>query len=121
MWQVYYWIVEYGEAYLGIKVDKIILVGDSAGGNLVTAVTMMAIERNYRIPDGLILAYPALNLCRKKFSPSLLLAIDDPILPYPFLKMCIDCYVGDFSQHKHLDPEVCHYLSPSFASDETLK
>lgn len=56
----------------------------------------MAIERNYRVPDGLILAYPALNLSKKKFTPSLLCAIDDPILPYPFLKMCIDCYVGDY-------------------------
>ena len=84
----------YGEKYLGISTDKIILVGDSAGGNLIAAVTLMAIERNFRIPDGLIMCYPALNLSKYRFSPSLLLAIDDPMLPYPFLKMCLNSYVG---------------------------
>lgn len=43
VWQVYYWVVLYGEAYLGIKPEKIVLVGDSAGGNLVAACTIMAI------------------------------------------------------------------------------
>jgi hormone-sensitive lipase len=104
---VYYWIVEYGEAFLGIKPEKIFLVGDSAGGNLVASLTIMAIERNYRVPDGIILAYPALSLSKKTFSPSLLLALDDPILPYPFLKMCIDSYVGDFSGCPNMDPEKC--------------
>jgi hormone-sensitive lipase len=97
VWQVYYWIVENAEAFLGIKPEKIILVGDSAGGNLVAAVTLMAIKRNYRVPDGLIMCYPALSLCKELFTPSLLLSVDDPILPYPFLKMCIDSYIGDFS------------------------
>ena len=80
-----------------MKIDKIILVGDSAGGNIVAAVTIMAIERNYRVPDGIVLCYPALSLDKFRFTPSLLLGIDDPILPYPFLKMCIDSYTGDFS------------------------
>lgn len=79
---------------MGLDIDRIILVGDSAGGNLVAAVTAMAIERNFRKPDGLILCYPALNLNKKTFTPSLLLSLDDPILPYPFLKMCINSYLG---------------------------
>jgi len=117
---VYYWLVTYGEAFLGVKPEKIILIGDSAGGNLVTAVTLMAIERNFRVPDGLILAYPALNLCKKVFTPSLLLSIDDPILPYPFLKMCLDSYIGDYSEHPHLGPAVNPYLSPIIAKNESL-
>ena len=72
------------------------LVGDSAGANLVAGLTAMAITRGARVPDGLVLAYPALDLRKTMFTPSLLLAIDDPILPYPFLKMCIDSYLGDF-------------------------
>jgi len=30
---------------MGIKTDKIVIVGDSAGGNLAIAVALMAIER----------------------------------------------------------------------------
>ena len=97
VWQVYYWVVEYGEAFLGIKTDKIILVGDSAGGNLVTATTIMAIERGFRKPDMLVLAYPALSLSKFRFTPSLLLAVDDTFLPYSFLKMCLESYSGDYS------------------------
>lgn len=97
VWQVYYWVVEHAETYLGIKPEKIILVGDSAGGNLVCAATLMAINRGYRVPDGLIMCYPALNLSKEIFTPSLLLAVDDPILPYPFLKMCLESYIGDFN------------------------
>ncbi|CDW87878.1 hormone sensitive [Stylonychia lemnae] len=121
VWQVYYWVVQYGESYLGVKIDKIVLVGDSAGGNLVAAVTIMAIERNFRVPDGVILCYPALSLDKFRFTPSLLLGIDDPILPYPFLKMCIDSYTGDYSQHPDCDPRINQYLSPACVSDTTLQ
>jgi hormone-sensitive lipase len=92
-WQVYYYLIERGGYDLGINggkpPKKVILVGDSAGGNLVAAITIMAIQRNYRVPDGIILAYPGLNLQKSDFSPSLLLSLDDPILPYPFLQMCL--------------------------------
>ena len=35
-----------------------ILIGDSAGGNLVCALTMKLISAKGRVPDGLVLAYP---------------------------------------------------------------
>jgi hormone-sensitive lipase len=97
VWQTYYWLVFNAESKFGIKPDKIILVGDSAGGNLITATTLLAIERGFRKPDGLILCYPAMSLSKLRFVPSLLLATDDQLLPYPFLKMCLDSYIGDFS------------------------
>jgi len=84
------------ETKLGIKPEKILLVGDSAGGNLVAACTIMAIDRGFRVPDGLILAYPALSLSKLRFTPSLMLSVDDQLLPYPFLKMCLDSYCGAF-------------------------
>ena len=56
----------------------------------------MAIMRGYRVPDGLILAYPGLSLSKWDFIPSMLLSLDDPILPYPFLKMCLDSYSGKY-------------------------
>ena len=115
MWQVYHWLIENARSKLGINPKKIILIGDSAGGNLAAALTIMAINRGYRVPDGLLLAYPALNLSRTNFNPSLLLALDDPILPFPFLKMCLESYIGDSA-----DPSISPYLSPSLASDEVL-
>ena len=42
----------------GAKPKKIVLVGDSAGGNLVAALTVLAIQRKYRVPDGIQLVYP---------------------------------------------------------------
>ena len=77
VWQTYYWLVLNAESRLGIKPDKIILVGDSAGGNLISAVAIMAIERGFRKPDGLILCYPAMSLSKLRFTPSILLAVDD--------------------------------------------
>lgn len=96
-------------------------MGDSAGGNLVAAVTIMAIERKYWVPDGLLLVYPALNLCKTKLTPSLLLGMDDPILPYPFLKMCIDSYVGSFKDDHYCNPATQYLLSPTCAPDDILK
>jgi len=111
-----------------VKPRQIILAGDSAGGNLVCAVTIMAIERKFRVPDGLLLAYPgkslssifpliALNLSMtNNFVPSLLLSLDDPILPFPFLKMCLESYIGE-----GLNPETNYYISPGVAPDSILQ
>lgn len=65
------------ESKLGIKPEKIVMVGDSAGGNLISAVTLMAIDRGFRKPDGLVMCYPALSLSKLNFTPSQLLAVDD--------------------------------------------
>jgi hormone-sensitive lipase len=37
---------------------KIILIGDSAGGNLVAAVTAKIIKTGGRVPDGIVMGYP---------------------------------------------------------------
>lgn len=53
----------------------------------------------------------------------MLLGIDDPILPYPFLKMCIASYVGDsecYKNNDHCNPGKSPYLSPALADDRTL-
>mmetsp|Transcript_39158 Transcript_39158/g.37495 ORF Transcript_39158/g.37495 Transcript_39158/m.37495 type:complete len:161 (-) Transcript_39158:45-527(-) len=79
----------------------------------------MALERGFRTPDGLVLCYPALNLSRANFNPSYLLSLDDPILSYPFLKMCQDSYMGNLP--KHIEPSTCPYISPGIVSDEILQ
>ena len=70
------------------------LVGDSAGGNLVAALTNMLIDWGLRVPDGIVLVYPALNLDLKNYTPSLLTAINDMILPHTMLKICVKAYIN---------------------------
>lgn len=63
--------------YKDILPNQIVLVGDSAGGNLVAALTNLCIKMGVRVPDGILLAYPALNIDIKRFSPSFLISLDD--------------------------------------------
>jgi hormone-sensitive lipase len=114
-WQAYNWIINYSEPLLGIKTNKIILTGDSAGGNLAMALTLRAIKMGVRVPDGCMLSYPALNLFPKIFSPSYFLALEDMVLPSNMLKLVIKAYVSE-----EFDPKIDPFLSPLRASDELL-
>jgi len=38
VWQAYLWIINYAETILGIKKQKILITGDSAGGNLAVGI-----------------------------------------------------------------------------------
>lgn len=71
------------------------MVGDSAGGNLVAALTDLLIQWKLRVPDGMVLVYPALNLNYYDYTPSLLTALNDMILPHTFLKICLNSYLKD--------------------------
>jgi hormone-sensitive lipase len=64
VWQAYNWIVNNAAQEFEIEIDRIILVGDSAGGNLVLGLVYLLIVMQKRIPDALFLAYPGIN---KKF------------------------------------------------------
>ena len=62
--------------------------GDSAGANLVLGVTLWASELNLRLPGGLFLAYAPL-LVQFVPSPSRLLCLLDPLLPFGFMMRCL--------------------------------
>jgi len=48
VWQAYLWILSYAESILGIKHQKVILVGDSAGGNFVLGIpTLLVISKSH--------------------------------------------------------------------------
>ncbi|KAL4469424.1 hypothetical protein ABPG74_004677 [Tetrahymena malaccensis] len=133
-WQAYNWILNFVSRFFNIKPKKVVLVGDSAGGNLVASLTLRCIKSGVRVPDGIVLAYPgkqfnnknlifiqfikALNLNLRYFTPSFLLALDDQILPHTFLKMCLDSYVPE---QIGLRPESDPFISPIYASDELLR
>ena len=61
-WESYTWIINNAKHEFGIDYKNVILTGDSAGGNLITAVTAMAIERGFRVPDFIMPIFP-LNVC----------------------------------------------------------
>ena len=73
IWNAYYWVIVYSFQYLstslyiiylyiGINPQRIIIVGDSAGANLGLGLTLRAIQTGFRVPDGLILAYPRIYI-----------------------------------------------------------
>ena len=68
-----------------------LILGDSAGGNLVASLTLKTITNCIRIPDSLVLSYSAL-LLQFYPSPSRLLTLIDPLLMAPFMIKCLNAY-----------------------------
>jgi hormone-sensitive lipase len=94
--EAYLWLIfVFKQLFFG-EPKKIILVGDSAGGNLVAALTCLIIKLGIRKPDGIFMIYPAMNLDEKAFTPSLLYTLDDFILPHTYLKICAKAYVQKY-------------------------
>ncbi|CAF1498644.1 unnamed protein product, partial [Didymodactylos carnosus] len=83
----YAWILKNADK-LGWNGKNLILTGDSAGGNLVTVVTMKSIEDGLRCPDSLVCFYTPF-LLGYSMSPSRVMAIMDPLLNAGFLWRCL--------------------------------
>lgn len=115
-YSVYRWLRLHALETIGVQVGRIVLTGDSAGGNLVFTVTYKAYLDGLRPPDGLYAAYPAMNLARTTLSsPSRVMFFHDVLVPVHFLFLCLDCYMPE-----GLDP--MHWLcSPLFAPEEVLR
>uniref|UniRef100_A0AAF5D6L6 Alpha/beta hydrolase fold-3 domain-containing protein n=2 Tax=Strongyloides stercoralis TaxID=6248 RepID=A0AAF5D6L6_STRER len=81
--------------------EKIVFVGDSAGGNLVTSVTMRLINLNVkRMPDALVPIYTPF-IFQYLPSPSRLLSFMDPLLHVGMLLRCLTAYtMGDIPINK---------------------
>jgi hormone-sensitive lipase len=60
VYQSYMWNIKYAQEVLNIKLDNIILVGDSAGGNLALALAYLLITLNKPHPSSLFLVYPGI-------------------------------------------------------------
>jgi len=89
---VYNWAIKNCRT-LGWTSERICLVGDSAGGNLIVALTLKLIEGDLRLPDGIVAAYPPLRV-QYAPTPSRMLALMDPLLPLGILKVCLRAYAG---------------------------
>lgn len=81
--------------YVDITPEDIVLVGDSAGGNIIASLTGLLIKLKQRLPSGIVLIYPTLNLTFNSYSPSILASLDDAILPHTYLKLCLSSYLPE--------------------------
>lgn len=87
---------------LNIPPERITLVGDSAGGNLAAAVSLLARERGVFMPRRQILIYPALNNDYTSASP------------YPSVQ-------ENGTDYLLTSQKLCQYLELYKGSDEDLK
>ncbi len=75
----YKFIINKIKHYTNINPKRIILAGDSCGGNLACSLMGIILQENLYRPSGLYLAYPTLDL-RSHFTPSRLNCLLDPFL-----------------------------------------
>lgn len=98
---------------LNCKEEDITLIGDSAGGNLAAAVSMMARDRDSFYPKKQILIYPATNYDHSENSPypSVRENGSDYIMTSKRIQDYLDLYVK--SEEDKLNP----YVAPILATD----
>jgi len=100
-----FWAIPLYKEYCETHPDqKIVLMGDSAGGGLVAALAEQFKEDGIRMPDELILLSPWVDMSMeneqiKEYEPR------DPFLPMSQLVMCANYWKGDLDLHdRRLSP-----------------
>lgn len=94
-YNTYMWAIDNAEK-LRIDINKIILAGDSAGGNIAAAVVLMLRERNLNIPKGLLMVYPVLD--KRMGTESMKKFTDTPIWDAKCEKIFWDMYYQDLNE-----------------------
>lgn len=72
----YQWVLDNADM-LGIDKSRIVIGGDSAGGNLAAAVTLMARDRKMQLPLAVMLIYPVMD--RRMITESMKKYTDTPV------------------------------------------
>ncbi|GAB5357340.1 hypothetical protein AAMO2058_000366400 [Amorphochlora amoebiformis] len=110
------------EGKLGVEASSIVLVGESNGGGLACGVCMRAIEDEIKVPNGLVLGYPVLNL-EPSLTPSRSLFMMDPVVPMNLIRQCRSSYLPSKHEDKGTDLEDLTqnaYVSPLLANNLVL-
>ena len=121
IFQMYMWIINHCEKELGFKPEKIILAGDSSGGNLSLALTFLIIYMNefenkkIRLPDLLFGLYPCCHTSNKNMTLSLASSFEDVMLNINSLFYINKVYRGYYPNE--LDP----FINPLEANEILLK
>ncbi|KAK0396973.1 hypothetical protein QR680_001927 [Steinernema hermaphroditum] len=90
----YAWMVRNPEK-VGWTGEKVVMAGDSAGGNLVMSTNLRLIELDVkRMPDGIVPIYTPF-LFQYLPSPSRVLSFMDPLLHMGVVLRCVEAYAGD--------------------------
>ncbi|KAL6722562.1 hypothetical protein Aduo_017676 [Ancylostoma duodenale] len=91
----YAWIVN-NPQLVGWTGEKMCMVGDSAGGNLIMSVNLRLIELDIKKkPDGIVPVYTPF-LFQYLPSPSRLLSVMDPLLHMGVVLRCVAAYTGGY-------------------------
>lgn len=117
-------------ADLGFEVNRIVVTGESTGGNLAAALCVKIIEASLkdkedsfdkstgvgmpRLPDSMLLSCAALNLSLK-LSYSRVVGKEDPVLPSGLIAAISDAYLPEGASKTQ------PLASPVFASDAVLR
>lgn len=124
----YRWGIDHAKE-LKIDRDKVAIIGDSAGGNLAAAVTMLARDRKLPIPCCQILIYPVLD--RRMQTESMKMYTDTPVWDAGLTKLMWKLYLSDLkieedgsapvmlcaSENGGQREEAMAYISPAEAED----
>ena len=116
IYQIYTWLIENGENDLNLKIKNIILFGDSAGGNLILSLVYILLIRGIKLPNLIILAYPAVKMNIIPLSLSYINSIYDPMLNYNLLDFCRKSYLGE-NNTEDMNP----FISPIYMDNKILK
>lgn len=99
----YRWAIEHAEE-LCIDTERIVIGGDSAGGNLAAAVTLAARDRGLILPKLAMLIYPVTD--RRMETQSMQDFTDTPVWNAELSKVMWKTYLGE------KNPEHMEYASP---------
>lgn len=118
-YQSYRWLLANAES-IGVSLNKIIFAGDSAGGNLALAVLLRAIHDGIRLPDAMMLSYPATYLHFAP-SPARIVSLLDPLLNFKLLELCgLEYYMNPKNVHVKNNAQRNPLISPAMAPDEIV-
>lgn len=107
VYQAYISILENAKSNLLIDIEKVIVIGDSAGGSLAMGLINLIINKNFKVPDGLFLIYPCMRLDNNYFSPSKLISLNDKLLRINLLKILSNAYL-----EKNINIPNDYFLNP---------
>ena len=120
-YQAYMWILDHCEEELGFKPEKIILSGDSSGGNYALCLNFLLLSMNLfegktiHTPDFLFPLYPCSNASRKNMSLSLASSFEDSRITIKGLRNINESYRGYYPNE--LDP----FINPRDAPEILIK